>query len=167
MHVREEHRFEAAVVDVVAVLTDPGFLEEKCRETRALEHSADVQQVGSNLITTVRRAQATTGLPELATRFLGQRSVLVETVTWAPAGADGRRTGRFELLVERVPLSATGTISVVPVGPAACLQVLDAEVTARVPLFGRQAEQAAADGLRKALAVENGVAARWLARRAG
>ncbi|PPK92032.1 uncharacterized protein DUF2505 [Kineococcus xinjiangensis] len=163
MRLHEEVRYEAGPEAVFAVLTDPEFLVARCRASGALEQSTDVVPSGAGCRVTVRRALPTRGLPDAAARFLGERMVLAETVVWGPA-QDGGRRGSLHVVIEGAPVTLTGEVALSPAG-AGCVQVFDADLVAKVPLFGGKVEQAAAPALRAGLLAEAELAGQWLAQR--
>ena len=162
MRLHEEIAYPAAPAAVLAVLTDPAFLDAACRASGALEHSADVRSAGDAVEVSVRRVLPTTGLPDGAARLVGSRMVLQQRTTWRP-GADGGHRGALSLTIEGAPVTLTGEVVLRPSGEGGSVQVVDADLVAKVPLFGGAVERAAAPGLAAGLRGEGALAVQWLA----
>ena len=163
VRLHEEIRYQADPEAVFAVLTDEAFLDARCRASGALEHSVEVTAADAGPRVRVRRVLPTRGLPDVATRFVGDRMVMVETTVWGPSGK-GTRRGSLDLALEGLPVTLSGNVLLSGDG-GACLQVFDTDLVAKVPLFGGKVEQAAAPALRSGILAEAALAQRWLAER--
>ena len=85
-------------------------------------------------------------LPDFVKSFVGKELHLTETSTWGPAAADGSRRGRLVVTRRRRARSrSTPASPLAPPGPGS-REVVEGELTAKVPLLGGKIEQAAAPG---------------------
>ncbi len=136
------------------MLTDPGFQEAKCRATTAGgEHSVQVDPGATGARVRTERELPSDGLPDVARSFVGDTLVVVEVHDWSTLAPDGSRESALDMHVRGAPLTLKGTLRLEPDGDGT-LQVLEAELTANVPLIGGRIERAAAGPIDTAIDIE-------------
>ena len=101
-------------------------------------------------------------LPDFVKSFVGKELHLTETSDWGPAAADGSRKGRLTVTVGGAPITLDATLSLAPSGQGS-RELVEGDLTAKVPLLGGKIEQAAAPAIEAAIHVERSTGATWLA----
>jgi hypothetical protein len=87
----------------------------------------------------------------------------VRVDTWGPAAADGARDGTIVVEIKGAPVRLTGTITLRPEG-AGTVEDVQGDLKAAVPLVGGKIEKVVAPSIQGAVAKEQEVGLRWLAR---
>jgi hypothetical protein len=125
-----------------------------------------VTRSGADAVVVTRRSLLPHGFPALIRKFIPSGLTTTETLRWGPPDAEGARVGQLNVDMRPAPASMTGTITVVPDGPAAARVVLDAEFRAHVPVIGRTLEQLARPIIEATIRAEEETGAEWAAARA-
>jgi hypothetical protein len=162
MRIRDTIDYAATPERVFAMLSDQAFQEQKAAATGALSHSVSITTQGTDTVIVSKRAMPTGQLPDFVKGFVGKELHLTETSTWGPAAADGSRRGRLVVSVSAAPITLDASLSLVPSGPGS-REVIEGDLTAKVPLLGGKIEQAAAPAIEAAINVERSAGATWLA----
>lgn len=137
---------------VAALLRDPGFREEVTRSQRAVRSSVTVD----GDVVTVDSTQAADKVPGFAKKFVGDEIRIVQAETWrSPHAAD------VAITIPGKPGEVSGTTRLEATG-AGTTQVVDLQVTVRIPLVGGKVEGLIGDMLAKAMRVQERVAAQRL-----
>lgn len=155
---RQELTYDAPAARVHAMLTDPGFREEVCRRLKVVRATATVEPAGDGRCVTIDQTQRTTGVPSFAHKILGEEIQIVQRETWtSPAHADVHVTipGRPGEMHGTATLSESGGTTT---------EVVDLEISVRLPLVGGRLETFVADMLSRALEVENAAGRDYLSR---
>jgi hypothetical protein len=137
--VRTHLESRAGVEEVFGVLTSDAFVQ---RRAERLHDGATVvrrePRADGGLLLAVAR-QLPDGAPGFLARLLPDGPV-VQTDDWGPAGADGVRTGTWQVELPGAPARLGGTLRLEPVGDGT-RYLRDGEVKVSVPLVGGKAEQ--------------------------
>lgn len=163
MKIATTAEYTATPDEVFAVLSDPAFQEAKCVATAAIKHSAKVETSAGATVITTERVLPSDGLPDFARGMVGNTLKVVERQEWGAPGADGARKGKVTMEVVGAPLVLQGTLSLAPQGSGS-VEVIDADLKAKIPLLGGQVEKAAAPPIREAFEIEIATAHEWLSR---
>lgn len=159
-------RLPARVDEVAAMLADPVYVDGKAAAMGALEHEADVSTLPDGTLTVRLRRVMPAVVPEFVRRFVGETITVVETDHWYPEQPDGTRRGELTVQIERAPVSVHGTMRLVPDDDGTgSVQSAHATIRAKVPLVGRQIEEAIVQVLDMAARKEEEVAIAWLTSR--
>lgn len=154
----QELRYDAPAAEVHRMLTTASFREAVC--TRLGVVSADVtvhDSAGATevVIDQVQRAQ---GIPAAAAKLVGDTVHVVQRERWtSPTRAD------IEVTIPGRPGSMSGTVRLEERG-AVTTEVVEMDVTVRVPLVGGRLEAFVAGLLQEALEVENAAGRDYLSR---
>jgi hypothetical protein len=155
--------YPAAVEEVAAMLRDPEFREQVCREQRVVSHEVTVEHLaggdaGTAARVTVTRVQEVRGVPSFATKLVGDRIDLVQTEAW-----HDRERADYRLEIPGKPGDIAGT-AVLTHAAGTTTQTVSLDVSVRIPLVGGKVEGLVHDLVVKALQVENRVGVAYLAR---
>ncbi|MGK5113908.1 MULTISPECIES: DUF2505 domain-containing protein [unclassified Geodermatophilus] len=154
--------FTAGPDDVLAVLTDEGFLHDYAAALQAELQSVETAEVDGGPQTTLRLLVPTTGIPAAFTRFVGRELAVVDRRSWTPDGDSGHH-GVVHVGAEVFGRTAVvrGERRLTPVeGGTRSTVTGEAEVDA--PLIGRHAEAAVRQLVLVVLRREDEVLRRWL-----
>ncbi|HVG88971.1 MAG TPA: DUF2505 domain-containing protein [Gaiellales bacterium] len=162
MRIRDTIDHDATPERVFAMLSDEGFQDRKAEATGALSHSVSITTRGDHTVIVSKRAMPTDKLPDFVKSFVGKELHLTETSDWGPAAADGSRRGRLTVTVGGAPITLDATLSLAPSGQGT-RELVEGDLTAKVPLLGGKIEQAAAPAIEAAIHVERSTGATWLA----
>jgi hypothetical protein len=143
----------APPADVFAIISDPAFQDDKAQQGTLPGSDSTVSVDGDRVRVRTTRLLPSDGLPSVARSMVGDTLTIEEVHDWGPAGADGSRTGTFDMQVRGAPVTMTGTLGLAASG-AGTLQAIDGELVAKVPFLGGKIEDAAAPALEEAIAAE-------------
>ena len=164
MRLTTREELAGTVDEVHALLTDRTFQEAKCAATTDDGvYTVDVGGGPSGERVRTERQLPSDGLPDIARSFVGDHLTIVEVHDWTGPAADGSRQSTLDLHVKGAPLTIKGTLRLEPRG-AGCVEVLDAELKANVPLIGGRLEKAAAEPIHTAIGIETRLLRERLAR---
>jgi hypothetical protein len=160
-----EIRYDADPDAVFAMLADPDFQQRRCVATGALEQDVVVEEFDDGATTvTVHRTMPTDEIPDFVRTFVGQTLVVSEIQDWPATGADGNRAGTLALEIKGAPVRMTGSLRLLREGDG-CIEEIDCELKASVPLVGGRIEKAIEPAIRAAVRVEERTGRQWLAER--
>ena len=163
MQVTAQIRYPAAPEAVFAMLTGEAFLRQLCEATGAVRHEVSVEANSLGAGVTTRRELPTDQVPHFIKRFVGHTLTVVRIDLWQPAAADGSRQGTIEVHIAGAPVLMTGSLALGPDGDG-CLEAIDGDLKASVPLIGAKIEQSTEPAIRSALRKEEQLGLAWLAR---
>jgi Protein of unknown function (DUF2505) len=153
--------YEADPATIFAVLSDPGYVEDKCWATGATEAGIDVDGTGEDtVIRTVRTLPAE--VPSYAKSFVGDGIEFDLTETWGPATNDGSRDGSIEGSFTGTPMKVRGTMTLRATPTGSEVHVAG-EIKAGIPLVGGKLESFAGAEIVRGLDKEAETANEWLA----
>ena len=173
MDIDADMSYSAEPVRVMAVISDPAFQDEKCRQTGALSHVVSVTNPGDRTVIDTIRSMPLGSLPDFARSFLGGKLEVHEVQDWGPAAADGSRDGQVTVEIMNTPMRLKGTLAMRPTGSSGAggasgsigtTVAIRSQLKANIPFIGGKAEEAAAGPIRAAIAKEQELGREWLAR---
>lgn len=148
------------------MLTDPGYQELRCVRSGATDQTVTVESDDGATVVTTRRHLPSDGVPDVVRAFVGPTLLLVETVRWGDADADGEREGAMSLELPGLPVSFTGGVHLRRGATEGTTeQVVDGDLEANVPFLRQRIEQAVAPRVKDVVRVEEQAAREWLAAR--
>ena len=167
MDIDADMTYDAGPVQVMEVIADPAFQDEKCRQTGALSHVVSVTNPGGRTVIDTIRGMPMDSLPDFARALLGGKLEVHEVQDWGPAGADGSRDGQLTVEILNTPMRLKGTLAMRPGsadGSNGTTVAIRSELKANIPFVGGKAEEAAAGPIRGAITKEQELGREWLAR---
>ncbi len=166
MRITYEHRFDASVDEVMAMLSNEEFNAQRARASGADDCDVLVDTLDDGSFTVaIRRTIPATDIPQEFRSFVGGKLTVRYTEAWAPAERNGDprdREGTFALEIPGTPGHARGAVVVKPISGGAAFG-LAGDVDAPVPLIGAVVERAVASAIEQALPKELAAADAWLA----
>ena len=164
MRLTTREELAGTVDEVHALLTDRAFQEAKCAATTDDgTYTVDIGGGPSGQRVRTERQLPSDTLPDIARSFVGANLTIIEVHDWTGPAADGSRESSLDIHVKGAPLTIKGTLRLEPSG-SGCVEVLDANLKANVPLIGGKLEKAAADPIHTAIDIETRLLREWLAR---
>ncbi len=146
--------YDAPAAAVAAMLDDAAFREEVLARQKVARGSV---RIDGDLVR-IEQVRPAGDIPSFARKLVGDEIVIVQTETWtSPTSAD------VELAIPGKPGEAVGTLRLVESG-GTTTQVMDLDLSVRVPLVGAKLEKLVAGLFSDALDVEHRVGVEWLAR---
>ena len=147
--------------EIMAIISDETFQDEKCRQTFAIDWTASVGTRGARTIVTTERAMPTDPLPDIARGFIGSRFVIHETQAWTGPNPAGVYTADLRLHVQGAPMTGAGTRHLIPDGAGGSRDEITIHIRAAVPIIGRKIEEAAAPIVAAAAEIETELLGSW------
>jgi uncharacterized protein YndB with AHSA1/START domain len=157
MKFRHELTYAAPPDAVFAMLADPAFREKVAAAQGVVSVDVTLTPRGEGFDLVSDQVQNTSGLPSIAKKIVGDTTRAVLTEQWPDA-----RGGALEITAPGKPTSARGTITLLEAAGGTS-EVVELEVTVKVPLIGGKLEALMADTIRSGIEVEQTVGAAWLA----
>jgi hypothetical protein len=164
VEINADMHYAAAPERAFAVISDPAFQDEKCRETGALSHTVSITTPGDRTVIETVRSMPMDSLPDFAKSFLGGKLEVREVQDWGPTGPDGARDGVLQVEITGTPMRLNGTLSMRPDGADATAVAIRSDLKANIPFIGGKAEAAAAGPIRAGIAKDEQLGGEWLAR---
>jgi hypothetical protein len=155
--------YAATPDEVFAMLADEDFQNHKCAATGARRHTVSISVHNDRTIILSTRDMPSDGFPPFVKGMVGETLAVTETQDWGPLGADGVRHGRLTVEIAGAPVALDGALSLA-VGGEGCVETIEGDLKARIPLLGSKIEQAAAPAIRGAIRVESRTGQAWLER---
>lgn len=157
MKFRHELTYDSPPDDVFAMLSDPAFREKVATAQGVVSADVTLTPTGEGFDLVNDQVQNTSGLPAIARKIVGDTTRAVLTEQWPDS-----RGGALEIATPGKPMSAKGTIALLEAAGGTS-ELVELEVTVKVPLIGGKLEALMADTIRNELEVEQTVGAAWLA----
>lgn len=153
--------YETTCAEVFTMMTDEAYVGLKITGTGGSDPDIEVSHVGSDVIVVAGRTLPAQ-VPAIAKKITGDTIRVHETARWSPADEFGARTAAVELIFERTPGKAVGTLNLHPVGDTGCVVEVDFTVKAPVPLIGGKLEDVITHQMTRAVRQENKIGVQWL-----
>lgn len=160
MKIERSMHNDIGLVELFEMICTKAYQERKCVDAGALSYDVSVTRTADSAVIKAKRKMPTVGFPALLRKFVPAGVVSTETVTWAPAAADGSRTADLHVSFHGTPASMTGTIRMVADGTGSDVLV-DAEFKANVPLVGGKVERIAAPIILGVIDAEEATGQAW------
>jgi len=152
-----EQRFAASPAEVVAMMTNPDYVQHKSDSTGSIQTGVDVT-VEDDEATVVNSRVMPADVPASVKSFVGDTIKVTETQVW---NLDDR-TATVDVSFGG-PLSFTGTITLATDGDETVATTVGT-FKATVPFVGGTIEEMASDQTKKYLRAEEKAAVEWLSR---
>jgi hypothetical protein len=160
MHVRHELAYEAPVGDVYAMLGDPGFRASVCDAMDVAGKDVSISPTDEGgMHVRIDMLQRTAGLPQFATRIVGDRTRVIQSEVWS--AAEGGHVADLELEIPGRPGHIRGRITLLSRGTGT-LESFDGEAVIRVPLVGGRIEKLVERLFLEGMDTEQRLGVRWL-----
>ena len=146
--------YDASAEAVTAMLDDQAFREAVLERQHVTRGSATID----GDVVTIEQVRSSRDLPSFIQKFVGDDFVVVQTETWtSPTTAD------MTLSLSGKPGGAAGTLTLTESG-GTTTEVIDLDLSVRIPLIGGKIESLVAGLFREALDREHEIGVEWLAR---
>jgi hypothetical protein len=155
--------YAATPDEVFAMLADEDFQNHKCAATGALHHTVSIVARDGRTIIVSTRDMPADDFPSFVRSMVGDTLPVTETQEWGPPDPNGARNGTLSVEISGAPVALDGTLSLA-LGGLGCIETIDGDLKARIPLIGSKVEQAAAPAVRGAIRVESRTGKAWLER---
>lgn len=157
MRFRHELTYDATPAEVFAMLGDQAFRERVCAAQEVVSADITITRTGDGFRLVTTQVQKTAGLPAIARKFAGDTTEAVVEEAWT-----GPARAALKITAPGKPTSATGTITLTSAGTRTT-ELVEVDITVKVPLIGRRLEALMADNIKSGLLVEQTVGTAWLA----
>src|SRR5450631_703222 len=155
--------YSATPDEVFAMLADEDFQNHKCLATGARRHTVSITEHDNRTIILSTRDMPSDSFPSFVKSMVGDTLAVTETQDWGPPGTDGVRHGKLSVEIASAPVALHGTLSLTS-GGEGCVETIESDLKASIPLIGGKIEQAAAPAIRSAIRVESENGKAWLER---
>jgi uncharacterized phage protein gp47/JayE len=154
--------YSATPREVFTMLADEDFQTRKCAATGAVRHTVSITAQGDRTIIVSTRDLPTDDFPRFVKNMVGDTLTLTETQDWGTPDDDGARHGKLTVDIAGAPIELTGTLSLAA-GGQGCVETVEGDLKARIPMLGDKIEKAAAPAIQSAIRVEGETGVAWLA----
>jgi hypothetical protein len=155
--------YAATPHEVFAMLADEDFQNHKCAATGAHRYTVSITERDGRTIILSTRDMPSDGFPSFVKSMVGDTLAVTETQDWGPPNTDGARHGRLTVEIAAAPVALHGTLSLAA-GGQGCVESVNGELRAKIPLIGSKVERAAAPAVQSAIRVESENGKAWLQR---
>lgn len=155
MRYRGEQTYDHTPAGMFTLLTDAGFREEVATETGATRHRVEVVEKDEGTSVLVETHLPTTTFPTVVRKILGEDLVIHQEELWSDES-----TASLRLTTPGQPGKVTGTMTLAP-RDGGSVQLIDADITVRVPLVGGRIEELIGWVLSHVLELQGQVAQGW------
>lgn len=151
--------YDAPLIEVAAMLSDPAFREQVCRNQRATSFAVEIEGNVDAKAVRIEMQQPTDRVPAFAKKFVGATTTIVQTETWsAPSSAT------VVVGIPGKPGEMKGTAQLVE-ADGVTTETVDLEIKVKIPLVAGKIEELLAKLLGSALRAEERTGKEWLAAR--
>jgi len=155
--------YAATPDEVFAMLADEDFQNHKCAATGSRRHTVSIRAHGDRTLIVSTRDMPSDGFPPFVRGMVGETLAVTETQDWGQPGADGVRHGRLTVAIAGAPVALSAALSLT-LGGEGCVETIEGDLKASIPLIGPKIEQAAAPAIQGAIRVESKTGKAWLER---
>ncbi len=148
--------------EVFAMVADPAFRTEVCRQTRASEQQVQVDKTADGGAVVSLRRVMSADVPAIVRSFVGEQIILEQTEDWGGRAEDGSRQARLSVRFTGQPATIDGSIRLEPQGEGS-REVIAGKATVSIPFVGRMVEPELVQGIVAAAEVEERLGRQWLA----
>lgn len=153
-----ELTYDAPLGDVAAMLADPAFRAEVCRQTGVVRQDVTIEGAGAGMQVTIDQARPTDGVPQVAKKFVGDEINYVQVERWSTLDR-----AEITVSIPGKPGDIAGTVTLAESGGTTTETVL-MDVKVGIPLIGGKIEALVTDMLKAAFTVENRTGQEYLSR---
>lgn len=151
--------YDASLIEVAGMLSDPEFRQEVCRNQRATSYTAQIEGDANEKAVRIEMTQPTDRVPAFAKKIVGDTVTIVQTEAWSSAShAD------VHVTIPGKPGEMKGTAVLVE-KDGVTHETVTLDVTVKIPLVAGKIEDLLAKLLGSALRAEERTGKEWLARR--
>ena len=163
MRIRNELAYPATPGAAARMMHDRDYIVGRCRmmESHDIEVTVEGDVEGAFTVTSVR-VQSPDQVPEPLKRFAGRGVTIRQVDIWQAPTSAGARIGTVGVEIVGLPIRFDGTMALEPT-PDGCIQSVDGNLRAAIPLIGGRVEQAAAPAIDGAMRAEQRSGLAWLA----
>jgi hypothetical protein len=136
MKVSSTHTYAAPPDVVFTMMTDPDVVTAKYTALGHRDIRITAHDIEGDAVTLGSRRGVPMDVPGFAKRFLSPVNTVEQRDHWDPPGADGARTGTWQVSAKGVPVSVGGTLRITPGPKRTTVVEVSGEVTCSVPLVG-------------------------------
>jgi len=133
-----EQKYDAPLERVLALLTDPKWLETRCLALGELAASAQTRTAGGKVFVTMKR-RVRRELPRAVAKVMPPESDLVFEQIWSPE-ENGGRSGTLVMNVVDRPVRMTAEFALTPSGKG-CVYRIKHKCKCSMPLIGGAVER--------------------------
>lgn len=157
MRFERTHHYPAPAEEVLAMLLDPAFREEVCRQQDATSYEVTVSESRPPATVEVRLQLSMADAPSVARKVTGDSVRTEHEEVWeSPSSA------ALRIVIPGKPGQLTGRVSLTDNGDGTSTQHFDADVKVSIPLVGGKLEPLIGRVLGSGLRREREVGLRWL-----
>ncbi|HWU21023.1 MAG TPA: DUF2505 domain-containing protein [Nocardioides sp.] len=150
--------YDAPAQEVAAMLSDPAFREEVCRNQRAVSYSVSIEGAVSAKKVRIEMAQPTERVPSFAKKFVGATTTVLQTESWSSP-----THGDINVTIPGKPGEMVGTAVLVE-KDGVTTETVDLAVKVKIPLIAGKLEELIVKLLTSALKAEQRTGVDWLSR---
>ena len=150
--------YDASLIEVAAMLTDPVFRETVCRNQRATSYAVEIEGNVDAKAVRIEMTQPTDKVPSFAKKLVGESTTIIWTETWSSPSRATITVG-----IPGKPGEIAGTVALVE-ADGVTTETIDLEIRVRIPLVGGKIEELLAKLLGSALRAEERTGKEWLSR---
>lgn len=149
--------YDASLIEVAAMLSDPEFREAVCRNQRATTYAAEIEGNVDAKAVRIQMDQPTDKVPAFAKRIVGATTTIVQTETWSSP-----HHGAISVEIPGKPGEIHGTADLVE-ADGVTTETVDLQITVKIPLVAGKVEELLAKLLGSAMRAEERTGKEWLA----
>ncbi len=150
--------YDAPAIEVAAMLSDPEFRREVCRNQRATSYAVEIEGDVDAKAVRIEMDQPTDRVPAFAKKIVGDTTKIVQTENWtSPLHGD------VVVTIPGKPGEMRGTAVLVD-ADGVTTETVDLQITVKIPLVAGKIEELLAKLLGSALRAEERTGKEWLSR---
>jgi uncharacterized protein YndB with AHSA1/START domain len=156
MRFRHELSYDAPPEAVYAMLADPDFRRMSAEAMQVISADVQLDRGDDGFTLVIDQQQNTKDLPAFARTFAGESTHVIQREEW-------RSTSGGTLVIESPgkPVATSGTIRLEP-SATGTTEVVELDITVKVPLLGGRLEKLMAQKVAEGMDVERSVGVSWL-----
>ncbi len=155
---RHQMTYDAPLIEVAAMLSDPVFRENVCRNQRATSFSVEIEGNVDAKAVRIEMDQPTDRVPAFAKKFIGETTTIIQSENWTSPHHANVTIG-----IPGKPGEINGTASLAE-ADGVTTETVELEVKVKIPLVAGKIEELLAKLLGSALRAEERSGKEWLSR---